>query len=1171
MRYYFTIILVCLLGLLPVSAQNVMFYGSKQGLSNSLIKSIHEDSRHNIWITTRNGLNRYDGIKMNVYRHIEGDSTSLNNDETTFVFQYDKDRIIVGTGIGLQVFNFATDKFQELPIIGLSGRRLQTKIISINRVYADRIICCVANFGSCEIVEREDGCLEAKIITEFNTDKNGVNPISLLYDKDRLWIVNSARDVFLKVKNGEAKRVEGVRGVLRLQKSASGEIYAATLSDGIFKYNVTTARFEMVASAVQIGGVVCSFSAWRDGLYFVCTDGGGLRIFDEKTKAISLSTMKMNDFNLATANVKDAICDAFGNVWVGIYWKGVMVKPANQSAFEYIGSNSITRNTIGSNSVLAVVGAGNGTLWVATDNDGLYNVSADGTSSEHWNKSTNPGMPNVFTSICPVTDTQLLLGTFFDGLWQMKDGSFRMLTDEIKQIFEIRPAGDGAYWIATVGNGFYYYNLSANTFTQYTATWNQDGEGSKIIGNPYLYTILPVGDRLYLGGVSGLRICKVENGGVIREESMKLLNDVNVRHLVLAPDGKTVWAATEIGLVSIDTKSFKTKRYTVSDGLSINSTVSLCFVGDNLWVGTDKGLSCMNVKTEKFSNFFVEDGLQDNEFCRGSVFVRNGRVYIGGISGLTYFDDKNIAQRSKEEHRLSLRLVDLMMGNKTIHVGDKSGSYDILHGVLDDVPEIELGYSDNRFSLVLGVDGLVNQHVTYQYSINGSGWVEQGGSTSHLVFDNLEPGEYQVKVRALAFGGVSEEREIMIVIHPAWYATVWAKVIYIIIFLLICWLGIQYARRQMKARRVIERRRHERDLEEARIQFVMDINHDIRTPMTLIMSPVQQLIGHDSDPERQRNYKLILQNTERILSIIDRLREVKHMSQPTKYVKPANVVEEEVADTFVDKKTTDSPHRNVVLVEDDDAVRQYVRSELSGEFVIHEFSNGQEAWDYVISHTNKADLIVCDVMMPVMDGMTLCQKVKANFNTNHIPLILITALGSDSERIASMTNGADAYISKPFNMDVLRSTMLNLLRTRQVLQGKYTSDRHQEESIDKIEMESPDEHLMNRVMKVINENLSNSEVSVEDIADKVGISRVHFYRKMKELTGQAPREFIKYVRLKEAARLLSEKHLDVTTVSYTVGFKSQTSFSTSFKALYGLTPTEWMKKSSEEQKQMSVD
>lgn len=1165
MKSHITIILVCLFGFLPVAAQNVMFFGSKQGLSNSLIKSIHEDSRHNVWVTTRNGLNRFDGSKMKVYRHLEGDSTSLNDDETTFVYQYDKDRIIIGTGSGLQVFRFSTDKFEKLPIIGLNGDILQTRVICIYRVFDNRVVCCVANFGSCEIVE-EDGLLKAKIITEFNTDKNNVNPTSFLYDNDNLWIVNSAHDIFVKTKGGEARRVEGANGALKLQRSASGKIYAATLSDGIYRYNDKERRFEMVATGAQLGGVVCSFNAWRDGLFLVCTDGGGLRIFDEKTCSVSLSTMKMNNFNLASANVKDAICDAFGNVWVGIYWKGVMVKPANQSAFEYIGSNSITKNTIGSNSVLSVADAGNGALWVATDNDGLYHVSADGTSSEHWSKATNPVLPSVFTSILPVTENHLLLGTFFDGLWQMKDGSFRMLTDEIKQIFEIQPACDGGYWIATVGNGFYYYNLASNTFIQYTARWSSDGEGAKIIGNPYLYTLLSVGDHLYVGGVSGLRICRVEGHGVIREESVKILNGVNVRHLALSPDGKTVWAATEDGVVRVDCKTYKTKRYTVADGLPINSTVSLCFVGDHLWVGTDRGLSCMNVSDEKFSNFFAEDGLQDNEFCRGSIIARNGRVYVGGISGLTYFDDKNISQRSKEDHHFSLRFVDLVMGSRTIHVGDKSGQYDILKGVLDDVPEVELSYSDNRFSIILSVDGLINQHVSYQYSINDGEWTEQGGSTNHLVFDNLEPGEYTLKLRALAFGGVSDERVMTIIIHPAWYATVWAKLIYVLLFLLICWLGIHYVRRQVKARRVIERRRHERDLEEARIQFIMDINHDIRTPMTLIMSPVQQLMGHDSDPGRQRNYKLILQNTERILSIIDRLREVKHMSEPTKYVKPVPVVEEVADEALADKKAVDGAHRNVVLVEDDDAVRQYVHSELSDEFVIREFSNGQEAWEYVISNTDKADLIVCDVMMPVMDGMTLCQKVKANFNTNHIPLILITALGSDSERIASMTNGADAYISKPFNMDVLRSTMLNLLRTRQVLQGKYTTTRCQEESIDKIEMESPDENLMNRVMKVINENLSNSDISIEDIADKVGISRVHFYRKMKELTGQAPREFIKYVRLKEASRLLAEKHLDVTTVSYAVGFKSQTSFSTSFKALYGLTPTEWMKKNSEDMK-----
>lgn len=231
---------------------------------------------------------------------------------------------------------------------------------------------------------------------------------------------------------------------------------------------------------------------------------------------------------------------------------------------------------------------------------------------------------------------------------------------------------------------------------------------------------------------------------------------------------------------------------------------------------------------------------------------------------------------------------------------------------------------------------------------------------------------------------------------------------------------------------------------------------------------------------------------------------------------------------------------------------------------MHLCGNGQEAWDYIVSHQGKVDVVISDVMMPVMDGMTLCQKLKANFNTNHIPVVLMTALGSDSDRIAGITNGADAYVSKPFNIDVLRTTVLQLMKSRQMLQGKFHADKQQEEKIDKIEMESPDEHLMKRVMKVINENMDNPELSVEIIADKVGISRVHFYRKMKDLTGQSPRDFVKYVRLKEAARMLSEKKLDITGVSIATGFKSLSAFSTNFKSLYGVTPTEWVKRNEQE-------
>ena len=292
----------------------------------------------------------------------------------------------------------------------------------------------------------------------------------------------------------------------------------------------------------------------------------------------------------------------------------------------------------------------------------------------------------------------------------------------------------------------------------------------------------------------------------------------------------------------------------------------------------------------------------------------------------------------------------------------------------------------------------------------------------------------------------------------------------------------------------------------------------------------------------------------------DSLRSIKPEAI-TNIVDGMDTANVDTEDLLMVVKPAESHSKRALLVEDDEAIRQYVESELSSDLSVHMCGNGQDAWDYIVSHPGKVDIVVSDIMMPVMDGMTLCQKLKSNFNTNHIPVVLITALGSDADRIAGISNGADAYVSKPFNIDVLRTTILQLLKTRQVLQGKFKSDKQQEENIDQVEMVSPDEHLMKRVMKVINENMDNPELSVEIIADKVGISRVHFYRKMKDLTGQSPRDFVKYVRLKEAARMLEDKDYDITGVSIATGFKSLSAFSTSFKALYGLTPTEWMKKS----------
>ena len=250
---------------------------------------------------------------------------------------------------------------------------------------------------------------------------------------------------------------------------------------------------------------------------------------------------------------------------------------------------------------------------------------------------------------------------------------------------------------------------------------------------------------------------------------------------------------------------------------------------------------------------------------------------------------------------------------------------------------------------------------------------------------------------------------------------------------------------------------------------------------------------------------------------------------------------------------------SILLVEDDKEIRQGVEIFLRSQgYQVFQAENGLEGLK--ILEERPIDLAIVDVMMPVMDGITLCQKIKTNFNTNHISVVLLSAKNDDADKLKGLNMGADAYMTKPFNIDVLCQTVNNLLESRHRLQGKLAVTSSQEENMEKIELTSPDERLMERLMKVINENISNPDLNVEFISDKVGISRVHLHRRLKEMTSLTPRDFIRNIRLSQAAKLLSDKHLDITDVSVATGFKSVSTFSTCFKTYYGMTPTEYMRK-----------
>ncbi len=247
----------------------------------------------------------------------------------------------------------------------------------------------------------------------------------------------------------------------------------------------------------------------------------------------------------------------------------------------------------------------------------------------------------------------------------------------------------------------------------------------------------------------------------------------------------------------------------------------------------------------------------------------------------------------------------------------------------------------------------------------------------------------------------------------------------------------------------------------------------------------------------------------------------------------------------------------LVIAEDDEEIRNYLENELSNDYDVHICVNGREALGEII-RTNP-DLVISDIMMPEMNGNTLCTHLKNNPNTNSIPVVLLTAKSRDEDKLESLETGADAYLVKPFNMDILRRTIINLINTHRLLRLKYERNDNLEEQVDDIRLKSPDEKLLDRIMECINKNLNNSELSVDMIADSVGISRVHLHRKMKDLTGQTPHDFIRNIRLKKAAQLLVNQGMNVTEVMYACGFANSASFSTVFKKYYGMSPRDYMK------------
>ena len=198
-------------------------------------------------------------------------------------------------------------------------------------------------------------------------------------------------------------------------------------------------------------------------------------------------------------------------------------------------------------------------------------------------------------------------------------------------------------------------------------------------------------------------------------------------------------------------------------------------------------------------------------------------------------------------------------------------------------------------------------------------------------------------------------------------------------------------------------------------------------------------------------------------------------------------------------------------------------------------------------------------MMPGIDGITLLKKIKSNPRINHIPVILLTTKSEVEDQLTGIKSGADAYISKPFSCYMLHVRIDNLVDNMRRLRGKFSGAQQQSDKVEQVEAKGYYDDMMKKVMKSVNEHLSDSDFSVDVLASEVGMSRVQLHRKIKELTGVSTGKFIRNIRMEQAGRLIKEGRINVADVAYKVGFNDQTYFSTVFKQYYGVPPSEYGK------------
>lgn len=849
---------------------------SDKGLSSTLIGGIVQDRNGNLWIATENGLNKYNGVKLTNYYHDESDPHSLSSNYVRDIFEDRDGNLLIGTYAGLQVYDPATDSF-SLAATYESGELFYNLINHIIQRKNGDILTSGNMLGKVTIAE--DG---HPVVSYLDVPIPTASIEEVFEDsKGRLWITKEASGVFrLDPDNSVHKYCTEVGSdpfCICIREDRKGNILAGTSKDGVLKYDPIADDFKPIGKEKFIAR---AFLVNNDEETFVCTDGKGLKCYNNVTGEITDYHFEVDFVESEKSKVHSVTKDSQGNLWLALYQHGALMIPAQKSSFKYFGSHSLSQDIIGRCCVTAVARGFDDSWYIGTDNDGLYIVDKTHTKSRHLSPENTPNIPPIIIGLFEDSEHNIWMGSYGYGAsilstkdWTCKkvEGIVESSGEPVSNVYDFVEDNDKRVWIATMGGGLRCYDLKTKKLTICS-------ELNTLVNN-WIGCIdySPKTNSLLLGTYAGLWKIGLSNFGNNNEQTLAS----SIIYDIYEDSDNAIWAATSDGLARWESNGKGIEGsdlllFTKEDGLPSNICYSV--EGDDferIWVSTGNGLVRMNRNSFNQIHYFVEDGIQGNEFSKNAstVDLETGDLYFGGVNGVTWFSPKEVSSNSK---KWDVHISDMYIAGQPVTVGKKSGKKNIINQPVFEATDFYLSHNDNAFTLEIGTNDLSNsdKKIIY-YSMNDDNWVALPKGIKQVSFSSLPPGNYTFKAKVLDGSIESDIKTVNIHIRPAWWQTWWAIILVVFLFgFFIYYIAEQIRHRRILRHKMFQHIQSERN-SESKLQFLTNVSHEIRTPMTLIMNPLQQLINTDYDDSRQHSYRLMLRNANRIMSLVNQLMDVR--------------------------------------------------------------------------------------------------------------------------------------------------------------------------------------------------------------------------------------------------------------------------------------------------------